>query len=217
MPSGPKIIIVDTNCFARLYFSDLRPILGTQVCGSTLLTLEPLAKEMAESSNLANKYHWVTNDEIQAELLAASSWLKLKEPKKTQVENLVREYRVYGNAFLADYCRKHNRQPIRQLSRADGAALAAATVVRGGLATDEWPLRAYARALDPEDDGYKVPLYSTLELLSMLETEGRISGTDRFNLVRAWMLAGEGLPVGFQDEYLQLFGPPVPTGQSVAS
>jgi hypothetical protein len=39
MSDQPKLVIVDTNCYVRLYFSPLRPILGQVVGGYHLVTL----------------------------------------------------------------------------------------------------------------------------------------------------------------------------------
>lgn len=57
MSTSPiRIIIIDTNCFLKLYQSSVRPLMGQDIGGYRLLTLEKLVAEFKNNKNLVSNY-----------------------------------------------------------------------------------------------------------------------------------------------------------------
>lgn len=210
MPApAPKLVIVDTNCLVRIYFSPLRPILGQVVSGYELKTLPELANELkalAGRGDLA----WLGDQVIQNEVDGAL--LVLSRAQKKIVYQDAPEIRRYGDAELLKYCTSKGLQPIRSLSMCDAKALAASLELTAALATDEWPLRRVAEDYD-YDDGTPVELLSSVELLQLLEAQGLLSREDRIKTYADWLKDGTRLLHGSGERYQELFGEGPPTAQ----
>jgi hypothetical protein len=106
--------------------------------------------------------------------------------------------------LLSAHCTKQ-KIPIRQLSRADVDLLATVDALDCTVATDEWPMTLVALAL-----GY--PCLCSLDLLAMLEQDGKIDGAQRRTVVLDWVRMGEHLPRNWRTIYRALFreSPPTP-------
>jgi hypothetical protein len=46
MPDKNKLVVIDTNCLVRIYFSPVRPLLSKPVALHELKTLEEMAREL---------------------------------------------------------------------------------------------------------------------------------------------------------------------------
>jgi hypothetical protein len=147
--------------------------------------------------------------DIQADLDAAC--LRVKEPKKSKIALATKVTRTTGNGILAAHCAAEGIGLLRELSLTDARALATADVLDGALATDEWPLRHVAAVMGMGDPGQ---LFSSVELLHMLEVAGSLARGERIETVRAWIHQAEALHRGWQARYAALFGEAPPDGQS---
>jgi|TARA_B100001105_G_scaffold193316_1_gene157363 hypothetical protein len=207
MPAKPTIVVVDTNCFIRLLFSPLRPVLGATFGGYLLMTLADLVGECGPGTEVAERHPWLLEPDVQAEL--QKNCLKLREPKKTDMANLAKQFRSNGNSRLRKHCEAKKLKKIRELSRADVNALAAAQVLGGPLATDEWPLTMVA------NEQSDVPLVLTsVAIVHLIEKDGKISREQRIEVVANWVKHGEKLPDDWRDQYKALFGEEPPDGQT---
>jgi hypothetical protein len=177
-----------------------------------LMTLTELKLETSHRSNVRERYPWMGATDIQTDLDGAC--LKLREPKKGKIEQVTKLTRITGNAALAAHCAAKGILLVRELSLNDARALAAADVLDGALATDEWPLRHVAAALDMGGSGQ---LFSSIELLHLLEVAGSLGRDERIQTVRAWIQQQEALLRGWEARYLELFGEAPPDGQSDSS
>ncbi len=198
-----RIVLVDTNCFLRLYQSPVVPLLGQDIGGYRLLTLECLVDEFDVNSTLAAHYSWVVSGPKRNDLERAK--LKLRGPSKAAVAKRIQELKPFGKSLLESYCKHNQILPIRNLSRVDIELLATAVALNGIMATDEWPLRHVAKDLMEDPDEYGIGLFTSLELLHLLETNGKLSSDDRRNTVDSWVRLGENLIRGWQKEYQGLF------------
>lgn len=198
-----KIILVDTNCFIRLYHSSALPIFGTTIGGYTFLSLECLINEYLESKSLIEKYPWIAQEPKLSDLYNAK--LKLSKASKTGVQNQIKDLKPYAKSFLEHYCKKRNIS-IRALSPRDVELLATAVALKCSIATDEWPLRQVALDLMNDPDEYHIELLSSIELLCILEMDGKITSEQRRDTVKAWILNKENLLRGWQDDYQRVFG-----------
>ena len=123
--------------------------------------------------------------------------------------NLAKQFRSNGNSHLRKHCEAKKLKKIRELSRADVNALAAAQVLGGPLATDEWPLTMIAEV---QSD---VPVVLTsVAIVHLMEKDGKISREQRIEVVASWVKHGEKLPDNWQDQYKELFGEEPPDGQA---
>jgi hypothetical protein len=206
MPEKARYVIVDTNCYLRLYYSPLRPILGGVFGGLQLVTLIELAEEAGPGSNVAQEFGWMLDKGIQGELRNAV--LKLREPKKSRVMNDAKVIRRLGDGVLKAHCAEQ-KIPVRTLSLADCTALATAMELNAILATDEWPLRHVAEQYDDEP----IPLLSSVELLAVLEADGALTREQRVLTVRAWLKEGQNLHRDWAATYYARFGEAPPTAQ----
>jgi hypothetical protein len=204
----PKLVIVDTNCIVRIYFSPLRPILGATVAGYIFRTIGNVAGELkglAGRDDLA----WLKDPVIQAEVEEAV--ITLTKQQRRAIEQDTQGIRVYGDGQLHLYCEKQ-KIGDRFLSHCDAKLLAAALEMKAALATDEWPLRHVADEYD-DDNGDPIELLSTVELLSLLERDGRLSREDRVATYATWVRDGTKLLRDSDILYAKLFGEPAPDGQ----
>jgi hypothetical protein len=206
-----KIVIVDTNCFVRLYFSVLRPLLGLEVGGHTLMTIKELADETTGNTGLTVRHPWLAGADVQDDLNAAI--LRLAEADDVLYDEDAEYYRTVGDAYLEGLCRERNLDHIRQLSMADAKALAIALDRGYILATDEWPLREFSQFVEPDENGNRLIVISSLQLLKLFLDSGQMSLDQVRDTVRGWILNDERLPRGWRDEYLTQFGEASPSAQ----
>ncbi|MDP3651662.1 MAG: hypothetical protein Q8R67_08265 [Rhodoferax sp.] len=208
MPKESKKIIVDTNCYIRLYCSPLRPILGTVVSDYKLVTLTELKLETNLNSDVIARNPWMAHADIQAELAAAC--LKYREPKTSKIKSLLGPIRKMGDSILRQYCQAQKTEKIRTLSAADALALAAADIFDASLATDEWPMTLAAQTILSG-----VELFTSVGLLCLMEAAGSLTREQRIETVRIWCMTSEQLPRDWQIEYKKLFKEDPPNAQSV--
>lgn len=209
MPSA-KPVIVDTNCYVRLYQSPVRPILGSEFGGYRLVTLKVLRLECRPGTRVYEMYPHMKQEDVQQELEAAC--LKLREPKTGKVERAAQAALNLGNRALAAYCAEKKTQLLRKLSKADASAYAAADVLEGALATDEWPLRVATVAMNPG-----MELLDTVGVLHRMEQAGAITADQRRHTLRMVLLADEDRPRCWEESCQQLFTEPLPDGQAPRS
>jgi hypothetical protein len=207
MPPPPTYLVVDTNCFIRLLFSPLRPVLGSTFAGYKLVTLTELANEVGPGTEVVERNPWLLDPAVQTEL--AGNCLKFREPKKSAMFSEAKRLRSEGNTLLRKYCTDKKLDKVRELSAADAKALAAAQTVGGLLATDEWPLAFVAeRASD-------VPaVLTSVAVVHLMEKDGKITREQRIEVVTGWVKSGEKLPQHWANQYKELFGEEPPDGQS---
>ena len=140
-----------------------------------------------------------------------SAAIKLSTATKNQVKKRVSELKPIANNFLEDYCDKNNVEVFRQLSTCDTELLATAIATRATIATDEWPLRKVIEYLQDDDDkAYAVGLMSSIEVICLLEQNGKITKTQRIETIQKWIDDGEKLLRGWRSRYAKLFGEPAP-------
>lgn len=208
MSNVPKKIIIDTNCYIRLYCSQVRPILGYEFGGYQLFTITELKLETDLNTDVIARNPWMANVDIQAELKSAC--LKLREPKKSNIAVVANTTRKLGNLLLQKYCKDQNTERLRTLSAADCAALATADVLDACLATDEWPLRLVA-------ENTEIELFTSVGILHLMEYAKSLTKQGRIETVRSWCLNNEALHRDWKKEYRQLFGDEPPDAQSAKS
>lgn len=210
MPDKNKIVVVDTNCLVRLYFSSLRPLLGSAFTGYVLMTLQELADEL---KNLASndRHAWLSDQGIQAEVDGAVIQLTKQQESTVQIETP--NVRRYGNAELRRYKEEQKIARPLTLSLADARALTVAIELGAALATDEWPLRLVADYIEADDNGGHVELLSSVELLHLLEKAGTIAKDERVKVYAHWRKDGESLLRDSDARYKALFGEAAPTAQ----
>lgn len=207
-----RVVIVDTNCFVRLYFSALRPLLGIEVAGHKLMTIRELADETTRSTGLTVRHPWLAGTDIQADL--ANAILALAEDDDLQYDEDAEYYRREGDEFLHRYCIAQQLDEIRQLSNADAKALAVALDRGYLLATDEWPLREFAQFVEPDEDGQRLAVLSSLQVLKLFLDAGAMDMVTLRLTVRSWVLSDERLPRNWRGEYRALFSESAPDGQA---
>ncbi len=211
MPANPpKLVIVDTNCYVRLYLSPVRPILGSTFEGYKLMTLTELKFESGPGTRISETYPLLAADDIQRELHAAC--LRIREPKKTRIEKLLASTMKQGNRYLAQHYKDAKLLVLREVSKADARALVSADMLGASLATDEWPLKFVAKKIGfPESD-----LLDTLDVLSLMEKSGGITASQRRDTVRTLRNYGE-FPHGWETKHRTLFGESLATSQAPRS
>lgn len=206
MPTD-KLVVVDTNCFVRLLFSPLRPILGSTFNGHRLMTILELVGELAPGTDVVERNPWLLEAAVQKEL--ANNCLKLREPKKSAVLKEAKRLRSEGNTLLRKYCTDNHLDKVRELSAADSKALATAQVIGGVLATDDWPLVFVAeRATDVSS------VLSSVALVHLMEADSKITSKQRIDVVAGWVKSKEALPQNWAHQYKQLFGQKPPDSQA---
>jgi len=209
MSDQPKLVIVDTNCYVRLYYSRLRPILGQAVGGYHLVTLHELADEARDGTGLVERNAWLLAADVQRDIHGAVMSLTVEQ--RSEYTTLAKFYRDEGDGILHAHCTEKAIR-VRSLSLADATALTIALDLDAILATDEWPLRLVASTMAVDDDA-RAELFSSLDLLWLLEAEEKISREDRKTVVREWLQAGEGLLNTWRDDYRRIFSEGPPTVQ----
>ena len=203
-------LVVDTNCFIRL-LNGPRPLVGAVLGEFKLVTIHELRQETTVR-RLIKEYPDLGQPHIQNELTLGT--LSYTRAGRIELDELACELRAAGQTYLNAYC-KAKEITARTLSRVDATAWAAAMQVQGVLATDEWPLRFAAELIGADDEGGgKVKLYSSINLLALLEQHDRITADERWNLMREWRVTNERLHRNADAEYRDIFGEMPPTGQS---
>ncbi|MEC4718112.1 hypothetical protein RY831_03065 [Noviherbaspirillum sp. CPCC 100848] len=198
-------LLIDTNAFLRLYFSPVLPLLGEVIGGYKLMTLESLVGEFLRSDRLKTKYASVAVDPKLSDLTTAQ--MKLRGTTKSRVDKERQELLPYARALVDAERRKGNN--LTPPTREDVDLLATAVVLKGGLATDEGALRFVAHDLMEDPDSYPISLFSSLEVLHLLEANGRLTANDRRATVQKWIREDELLPKNWRSDYKRLFDEPV--------
>jgi hypothetical protein len=209
MTNPTKLVLVDTNCLVRIYFSPLRPILGRPVAGFELKTLDGLAKEL---KNLAKRADlaWLSDQVILKEVDAAT--VSLTKLQRDAIDQDALDIQKVGNATLYKDFQDRKLRVSRALSLADAKALAASLELNAALSTDEWPLRLVSELYD-YDNGEPIELLSSVELIGLLESEGLMSREDRVKTYSDWLKNGEALLRDSPAIYFRLFSEAPPTAQ----
>jgi hypothetical protein len=209
MTDPTRLVLVDTNCLVRIYFSPLRPILGRPVAGYELKTLDGLAKEL---KNLAKRADlaWLSNQVILKEVDAAI--VPLTRLQRNAINQDALDIQKVGNATLYKDFKDRKLRAPRALSMADAKALAACLELNAALATDEWPLRLVSELYD-YDNGEPVVLLSSVELIELLERDGLISRDVRVKTYSDWLKNGTSLLRESPEIYFRLFNEAPPTAQ----
>jgi hypothetical protein len=203
-----RLLLVDTNCFLRIYQSSLRPILGADIDGFAIRTLTDLVDEFRKGKRLQDEYAWANND-IDAAIAAGAVLVLNAEQQKSMLDER-QLIKSYGNALLEDHCIKRAKPiAVRALSTNDATLLATALVMNAVIATDEWPMTHVAADLILED-GWDVEVWNSFDVLDLLERTKCISAQDRIETVQSWIRYREALPHGWEAQYECLFNEPVP-------
>ncbi|MBM2886491.1 hypothetical protein JFK97_19050 [Chromobacterium phragmitis] len=204
-----RLILVDTNCLIRVYFSPLRPVLSRPVAGYELRTLQDLANELKHIATRRGEFAWLGEKAIQDDVNLAV--LPLTKGQSQAIIQEATDIRKQGNGLLQVYCQDQGIN-LRQLSVADAKVLAAALELSIAMSTDEWPLRYVASAYS-YDNGKSVELFSSVELIALLEREGLLSRGDRMQTYADWLKFGENLLRESPHIYFKEFGEAPPNAQ----
>ncbi|WP_227814116.1 hypothetical protein [Nitrogeniibacter aestuarii] len=209
--NNSRPVLIDTNSYIRLFFSELRPLLLQNVDGHSLLTLEDLVNEFYNSQKLTQKYPWMLDPEIKAELLRATLSVSRTHGKK--IQDGKDEMRRFSDASLRTFCNANNIVPVKSLSRRDLNLLVTAQCYRAVLVTDEWPLTYIAREIMEdvdEGDTPEIEVWNSLNVLHFLERNNALEKAGRVKTCRDWIRNGECLPRDWQRQYRELFGERAP-------
>lgn len=201
--SGPRIILVDTNCFLRLYHSPLRPFLGEVIGGYKLLTLAALVSEFLRSPRLQELYAWVIVD-VKAEDITKAAL----QPTAAEAQSIASEragHKDYVQSVIETYC-QNKAIPIRSVSGCDLDLLATAIVFESIIATDEWPLRLVVDDLMSVAGEYNIATFTSLDLLNLFEKSGKLTPDERRSTIKSWLRYDEKLPREWRADYQKYFG-----------
>ena|GEM_PF-1439905 len=205
-----KLVLVDTNCLIRMYFSPLRPVLSRPAVGYELKTLQTLADELKNIAIRRDEYAWLSAKDIQDDVDLAV--LPLTKAQIQAIDQEAAGIRRQGNGMLQAYCQSQGIN-LRQLSAADARVLAAALELSIAMATDEWPLRHVASVYGCYDDGTPVEMLSSVELIALLEEEGLLTREDRMRTYADWLKFGECLLRDSPRIYFKIFREYPPSAQ----
>lgn len=204
-----RVILLDTNCFLRLYHSPVRPFLGRVIGEYRLATIGTLVREFMNSPRLQDLYAWAAN-EFQQDIAVEGAVLELSDEVKAIVRENFESHEEYAQQLLDDHCRQKNITP-RSFSREDIELLATAITLETLIATDEWPLTFLINDLaTAPEGGYNIGAICTVDILRILEVNGAISAEQRIATVRSWMNYDEKLPRDWKAKYRLAFGEPPP-------
>lgn len=205
-----KPILVDTNCLIRVYFSPLRPVFSRPAAGYELKTLQELANELQNIAKRRDEFAWLDTKTIQDDV--QSSVLALTAAQQQTIYDEAVDIQKDGNSFLRAYCDSKNID-VRKLSLPDAKVLAAALELKVALATDEWPLRYVVSVYKTHDDGTPIEMFSSVELIALLEEEGLLNKEERKQTYADWLKFGEKLLRESPQIYRTLFSEEPPSGQ----
>ena len=199
---SPRILLLDTNCFLRLYCSPVLPLLGQVIGGYRLLTLASLIDEFKANSRLGQIFSQVGIPPRSVDLEQGA--LRLTQPKKSLVEAQRGPLAVYARLFVQH--RNTRGARLTPLSCEDTELLATGIVLRGVIATDEKALTELIRDLMAAGEEAPQACIDSLTLLHLLEQHGRLSSQQRRDTVSTWVRMETLLPAGWRRRYLELFG-----------
>lgn len=205
----PRIVLIDTNCFLRIYQSPVLPLLGEVIVGHELLTLTILYNEFFNSQKLMQEYAFldlIIQSEDKSKVL-----LKLIPAVEEHVRQIMRDHRRYVDEILEKYCASRGIS-TKRLSNCDLELLATAIEMEALIATDEWPLAFVVDDLmrDP-DEGYRIGIMTSVDILYLLEQAGKLSREERILTVKSWMQNAENLHRDWRSFYRKLFNENAPT------
>src|SRR5689334_5764951 len=98
--SSTRLLLIDTNCFLRLYCSAMMPLMGVEVGGYKLLTTTELVNEFLRNPRLLKTYSCVSIPP-KSENLAIGA-LKISSSKKQQIDKAMLGLRAYADLFVAN-------------------------------------------------------------------------------------------------------------------
>ncbi len=204
MPTAPSpgFILLDTNCFLRIYCSPVLPLLGQVVGGYRLLTLASLIDEFKGNPRLVQTFSHVGIAPRSLDLDRGA--LRLTQPKKRLVETQRTQLAVYARLFVQH--RNAGGAGLMPLSREDIELLATAIVLRGIIATDEKALTQLTQDLISSDEDAPQACIDSLALLHLLEQHARLSPQQRRDTVSTWLRIDTLLPAHWRRRYRALFG-----------
>ncbi len=208
-PQKPRLVLVDTNTFLRLYHSPVMPFLGRVVGNYQLLTLSTLIDEFRNSKRLMRDYAWVAATMKSENLAEASIELSAANVALIGEENKI--LAPYANSILENHCLKNRLDIIRSLSGRDSELLATAVVLEAVIATDEWPLKFVVDDLMIDADEYNIAVITSLDVLKVFELNKLITRDERISTVKAWLNYNEMLPNKWREDYLSLFAERAPS------
>ena len=199
-----RYILVDTNCFLRLYQSPVLPFLGRVLGKYHLMTLPFLIDEFLKGKKLRDKYAWLEQT-VRAEDLSSIA-LSLSAVEQQEVDAIVGSHSDYVNGVIYDHCLQR-KIIVRELSPEDCQLLATAIALGAVIATDEWPMDVVVRDLLSEpDDNYQIEVFSSVHVLHLLEEANVITSDDRKATIKSWLQNDEKLRRDWRTVYQQLFG-----------
>lgn len=203
MPGEPRIVLVDTNCFLRLYSLPKLPFWGA-IGSYRLVTLPSLVNEFFSGARLNNEYAWVDKKfraEDKSEVV-----LTLDGAQHATMRGEVDALHDYADNLLYEYCHQRNIS-IRTLSRNDLELLATAVVLRAIIATDEWPLKLVVEDLtrNNDEDDYGIEVFTSVHMLKLLEDGQFLPAEERRATMKSWLRSGEALHRDWNRDYKQLF------------
>lgn len=207
-PAAYRIVLVDTNCFLRLYSLPKLPFWGS-IGPYQLLTLPSLLNEFRAGARLNKDYAWLdkklsAEDEQKITLVLGGDQLATMCKERDA-------HRDYADDFLYNYC-VGKKICIRSLSKNDLELLATAIALNAAIATDEWPLKLLVEDLtcDNDADDYGIEVFTSVHMLRILEDAGFISPEQREATMKSWLRSGEQLHRDWDRDYRALFnaGPP---------
>jgi hypothetical protein len=204
-----RYILVDTNCFLRLYQSPVLPFLGRTVGNYYLVTLPCLINEFLNGKKLLKKYAWLEST-VRAEDLSSIA-LSLSKKSQAEVDVLVDSHFDYVNSVLAVHC--DERKIIeRQISAEDCQLLATGIFLNAIIATDEWPMGlVVADLLSVPEDNYRIEIFTSIHILHLFENANLISSKERKATIKSWLQNDEKLKKDWRDLYWELFKEGAPT------
>lgn len=206
---APRIVLIDTNCFLRIYQSPVLPLLGEVIVGHELLTLTILYNEFFNSQKLMREYAFldlIIQSEDKSKVL-----LKLIPAVEEHVRQIMRDHRRYVDEILEKYCASRGIS-TKRLSNCDLELLATAIEMEALIATDEWPLAFVVDDLMRDlDEGYRIGIMTSVDILYLLEQAGKLSREERILTVKSWMQNAENLHRDWRSFYRKLFNENAPT------
>jgi hypothetical protein len=171
----PQVILLDSNAYFRLARS-IRPLLAGTFGAKrrySLCVLQVLDREYLSNARLHNKFEWVTEREYRAD----------REAKRYRCQGRYAAKAERAFSFLAGYAREHRLNVAPE----DLRALAVGFVRGIPVVTDDIAMQQVASAND-------IPCWSSLRLLRLMQTEGRI-GLDLVRQVLEYLAETNDLPM----------------------
>ncbi|MDT0359336.1 hypothetical protein RJO15_26365 [Herbaspirillum huttiense F1] len=206
MPQAPgtKYILLDTNCFLRIYCSPVIPLLGRDVEGYRLLTLGRLIDEFKANPRLVATFTNLGAPPKSTDL--ENGALRLRNPKKGKVEARKAAISAYARMFIQG--KNARGASLTPLSPEDVELLATSIVLKGVLATDEKALTELSRDLIDNEDEEDAPsgTMNSFDVLHLLERNNLLTADQRRNTVSTWLRINTMLPAGWRNYYQTLFG-----------